>query len=378
MFYKETKYSYNDVTIAPAVLSEVMHRKECNPFIEGGKLPIFASPMSTVVDKKNFKTFEDNCLIPILPRCQCNSFSERFEYASQGKWAAFSLSEFEQYFCNEELIVGVTPYKVLIDIANGHMSYLYELVKKAKTLHGNDIIIMVGNVANPLTYEKCWKAGVSYIRCSVGTGSGCLTSTQLSVHYPIASLLDEMYQEKVKIAEGRGIDINTLPKIVADGGVRGYADVIKALSLGADYVMIGGEFSKLIESAAPPFLWNEKTDDIYELSDKEWETLREEGGYFFFTDESNEDHVPTAVYKRFYGMASREGQIDMNGEKTKTSEGKAKTFKCTTNIDKWVNNMEDYLRSAMSYLGIFDVKDLNPKNTKLYIMSNNTKESINK
>lgn len=258
------------------------------------------------------------------------------------------------------------------------MSYLYELVKKAKRLYGNNIIIMVGNVANPLTYEECWKAGADYIRCSVGAGSGCLTSTQLSVHYPIASLLDEMYQEKVKIAEGRGIDVNTLPKIVADGGVRGYADVIKAFALGADYVMIGGEFSKLIESAAHPFLWNEKTDDVYELSDKEWKTLKEEGGYFFFTDEDGEDHIPSAVYKRFYGMASREGQIDMNGEKTKTSEGKAKTFKCTTNIDKWVNNMEDYLRSAMSYLGIFDVKDLNPKNTKLYIMSNNTKESINK
>lgn len=378
MFYKETKYSYNDVTIAPAVLSEVMHRKECNPFLKDGNLPIFASPMSTVVDKKNFKTFEENSIIPILPRCQCNSFSERFEYASQGKWAAFSLSEFEEYFCKEDLVIGITPYKVLIDIANGHMSYLYELVKKAKRLHGNNIIIMVGNVANPLTYEECWKAGVNYIRSSVGTGSGCLTSTQLSVHYPIASLLDEMYQEKVKIAEGRGIDINTLPKIVADGGIRGYADVIKALALGADYVMIGGEFSKLIESAAHPFLWNEKTDDVYELSDKEWETLKEEGGYFFFTDEDGEDHIPSAVYKRFYGMASREGQIDMNGEKTKTSEGKAKTFKCTTNIDKWVNNMEDYLRSAMSYLGIFDVKDLNPKNTKLYIMSNNTKESINK
>lgn len=378
MLYKETKYSYNDVAIAPSVLSNVRHRSECNPFLNDGNLPIFASPMSTVVNNKNFKKFEENHIIPILPRCQCNTFSERFEYASQGKWAAFSLSEFEQYFCNEELVVGVTPYKVLIDIANGHMSYLYELVRKAKSLHGNKIVIMVGNVANPLTYEECWKAGVNIIRCSVGTGSGCLTTTQLSVHYPIASLIDEMHQEKVKIAESRGIDINTLPKIVADGGVRGYADVIKALALGADYVMIGGEFAKLIESAAPPFLWNEKTDDMYELSNKEWNTLREQNGYFFFTDENNEDHVPSVVYKRFYGMASKDGQIDMNGEKTKTSEGTTKTFKCTTNIDKWVDNMKDYMRSAMSYLGIFDVNDLNPSNTKLYIISNNTKESINK
>lgn len=378
MLYKETKYSYNDITIVPTVLSNVKHRKECNAFLADGNLPIFASPMSTVVDKKNFKTYEDNKIIPILPRCQCNTFSERFHYVSQGKWAAFSLSEFEEYFCNEELTMGVTPYKVLIDIANGHMSWLYQLVKKAKALHGNNIVIMVGNVANPQTYEECWKAGADYIRVSVGSGSGCITSTLTSIHWPIASLIDEMYKVKVSIAEGRGLNFDTLPKIVADGGIRGYADVIKALALGADYVMIGGEFSKLIESAAPPFLWNKKTDDIYELSDKEWKTLREQNGYFFFTDENNEDHISATVYKRFYGMASREGQIDMSGEKTKTAEGKAKTFECTTNIDKWVNNMEDYLRSAMSYIGVFDIKELNPKNATLYMMSPNTKESINK
>lgn len=173
MLYKETKYSYNDISIAPAILSNVRHRKECNPLLKDGNLPIFASPMTTVVNEKNFKTFEDNGIIPILPRCQTISFSDRFNYASQGKWAAFSLSEFEEYFCNEDFVVGVTPYKVLIDIANGHMTYLYELVSKAKQLHGDNIIIMVGNVANPKTYEDCWKAGADYIRVSIGTGNGC-------------------------------------------------------------------------------------------------------------------------------------------------------------------------------------------------------------
>lgn len=378
MFIKETKYSYNDIAIMPSVLSDVKHRSECNPFLNDGKLPIFASPMSTVVNKKNFKNFEENNITPILPRCQCNTFSERFEYASQGKWAAFSLSEFEQYFCNENLVIGVTPYKVLIDIANGHMSYLYELVNKAKWLHGSNIMIMIGNVANPKTYENCYEAGANYIRVSIGSGSGCLSSTQTAIHYGIASLIDEMYKEKALLAINRGIDINALPRIVADGGIRGYADVIKALALGADDVMIGGEFAKLIDSAAPPFLWNKKTDEVYELSDKERETLQEKNGYFFFTDENNENHISSAIYKKFYGMASKEGQIDMNGEKTKTSEGTSKTFKCTISLNKWANNMKDYLKSAMSYLGLFDVKDLNPSNTKLYLISNNTKNSINK
>ena len=44
-----------------------------------------------------------------------------------------------------------------------------------------------------------------------------------------------------------------MTKIIADGSIKGYSDVIKALSLGSDYVMIGGLFTSLIESAGDIF-----------------------------------------------------------------------------------------------------------------------------
>ena len=77
-------------------------------------------------------------------------------------------------------------------------------------------------------------------------------------------------------------------------------------------------------------------------------------------------------------MASRQGQIDMNGSKDKTSEGVCKKIKVTTNIDKWSDNMTDYLKSAMSYLGIKDITSLNPMNVETYVLSENAKNSINK
>lgn len=377
MFRKEVKYSYNDIAICPAVLSEVRHRNECNVMDYKGFLPIFASPMTTVINKDNYKTFEDNHIIPILPRSMNIPFSDRFTYASQGKWAAFSLEEFNKYFCNDEIINGTTPYKVLIDIANGHMTELYRLVKKAKKLHGDNIIVMVGNVANPKTYEECWRAGADYVRLSIGSGFGCISSTQLGIHYGIISLIDEAYNIKKKIAESRGLQFDSLPKIVADGGIRGYSDIIKALAVGADYVMVGSEFAKLIESAARPFIYD-KTDDTYRyLTDEEWATLKEHEGVFSYFGEDNREHSTTEMYKTFYGMASRQGQIDMSGKKTKTSEGNIKTIRMNTDITKWVDNMTAYMRSAMSYLNLFDIKELNPKNVDTYLLSFNTKNSIN-
>ena len=53
MLHNKVLYSYNDVMIEPAVLSEINSRSECNPF-KDGMLPIFTAPMSTVVNEKNY------------------------------------------------------------------------------------------------------------------------------------------------------------------------------------------------------------------------------------------------------------------------------------------------------------------------------------
>ena len=55
---------------------------------------------------------------------------DRIDYACDGKWAAFSLEEFENEFTKGE-VVTANNIKALIDIANGHVTILYELVRKA-------------------------------------------------------------------------------------------------------------------------------------------------------------------------------------------------------------------------------------------------------
>ena len=374
MLIKEMKYSYNDIAIVPAVKSNVEHRSECNPFtgqFNNSDLPIFTAPMSSVVNEQNFNLFEKNHIIPILPRNF--DLETRIDYLRRGKWTAVGLQEFEDLFINNDWDMEIYPdVNVLIDIANGHMSKLHDMIYYAKVKYkwSNRFKIMAGNIANPYTYVELAKAGADFVRMSIGSGSGCITSTQTGIHYPIASLIDETYQLK-KMLEKSG---DNTPMIIADGGIRNYSDVNKSLALGADYVMIGGLFSKLVESAAPTFYYDKDGVSIHEINPFEHKIDAYPDGTF----DIDEEYIVDNLHKVFYGMASRRGQEDINGEKKKTSEGIQKILPATTNLRKWSENMIAYMQSAMSYTNCLYLDDFNPENVDVIIISPQTKESINK
>ena len=386
------KYSYNDVMVEPAILSTINHRSECNPFDENGMLPLFTAPMDSVVGPPPFELFEKNGIIPILPRTE--SLENRLKFAYEGKWAAFSLLEFESEFtiADAKSELGVKTIRVLIDMANGHVARLYEAVRKAKGVYDDHIEIMVGNIANPETYRVCVESKVDYVRCSIGTGQGCITCSNTAIGYPIASLISEIAEIKNDIAQR--IDKDKLPKIIADGGIRNYSDIIKALALGADYVMVGSVFARMLESSALK---------IMERGDKKRIRLRfpieryrdinfRNGGWFArYTDEFIEemrrkgrtvtddtyDEKPLGeIYAKFYGMASKAGQIAMKGKKVHTSEGIEKTLPVTYTMATWVENFTDYIRSAMSYTNSRTLDDL--READVVVVSQNTYLSVNK
>ena len=377
---KKMTYGYNDISIQPARRSYIEHRSECLTK-KDGHLPIFAAPMSTVISDKNYNIFNSNGIVPILPRNI--DISIRDKYMKEGKWVAYSLSEFEEIINAYESFN--TPAHILIDVANGNMAKIFTLSKKAKQKFGKDnIIIMSGNIANPETYKEYCKAGIDYVRCGIGGGSGCITSSNVSIHYGVVNLLSEIYNIKKDIetyCKYETCEYQTVTKIIADGGIRNYSDVIKALALGADYVMIGSVFSKLIESCAITYGYD-KNNKMYTINPIDGKTtIRENDGYFSITrkdDDCGEGYMVDKLYKVFYGMASRRGQEDLFGKKKWTSEGTEKHFECTTNIDKWSKNMNDYLASAMSYCDIEDIHDFNPDNIETFLMSNNLQNSINK
>ena len=377
MLKTNIRYGYNDVMIQPAVVSDINHRSECNPYIEDGMLPIFTAPMSTVVDTQNYDLFYENHLFAILPRNI--DWEIRKEWIYKGKWVAVSLDEFEDFICHEaNFFQCPNDYhlRIVIDVANGHMKKIFMLSSLARIIHGNRLEIMSGNIANPMTYDEYCNACIDYVRVGIGGGAGCITSSNTGIHDGIASLLDEIDYIKVN----RRLKGKFCTKVIADGGIRGYSDVIKALALGADYVMIGSLLAQTVESAAPIYKKNRlgalATEPFSEVTTKDIRPLNEDKCLGKWIDKDGK--VYGHLYKEFYGMTSKYGQISINGEKTKTSEGIKKELEVTTNLDTWVENMTAYLRSAMSYCNITDVKRFTPSRVIVQVISNNTLNSINK
>ena len=379
-------YSYKDVTILPSIISNIEHRSSCNPYYDNGLLPLFTSPMDTVVGEENFSSFYNESIIPILPRTI--DVNKRLKNSTDGKWSAYSLSEFERLFCNGLNVIQSDSIFALIDVANGHMSKILDVSRRAKNLYGDKITIMAGNIANPQTYIQYAEAGIDYCRCGIGGGNCCITATQLGIFCPMATLISDIYNiKKFLLSQGK----KKLPKIVADGGVRNYDDIIKALALGADYVMCGSIFSKMMESSAPKFLWKDSKARL-RFPIERYKNLKFDGNNWVgnYTDEflaeleskgvkkdDNAQIVIGKVKSMYYGMASERGQIALNGSKTKTSEGNMKLLDVTYTMHGWSTNFKDYLRSAMSYIGCTRINDI-AECSEVIINSKNASESINK
>ena len=330
MIDKNIKYSLDDLTMIPAVQSTIDSRSECDPFDSLGMLPLITSPMYSVIDEINAHLFEENGIYAAYPR-KCQD-TEDFIWHESNKiptFKSYGLEEFIQKFLKQNEKIEIPVY-ACIDIANGHMIKLTETVRKAKEKYGNNLILMVGNIAHPDTYTVLSGAGADYVRLGVGTGNACITSCNSSCHYPMGSLIDECRKRKDRA------------KIIADGGMKNFDDIIKALGLGADYVMCGSIFNKAMESSGRTFV---------EISGFGIPDLSSPVDQYSESTMNSFKMQTTRYLKEYYGMSTKRAQKEMGNKMLKTSEGITKYVNVEYTLPQWTENFIHYLRTAMSYTG---------------------------
>jgi len=351
---------FNDILITPAVISTIRSRSEIKAYrVDIGEtswLPLFVSPMDTVIGLDNWELYLNNKMPICFPR---DIRPESFKEDDKGLLSAYSDVIFFSYSLEEASAMCEwlnsnknkdLEFNILIDIANGHMSHMVDVVERLR--ERTKVKIMVGNIANPETFRVLSEAGADFIRVGIGFGGGCLTAMNTGVGYSMAQLVKECADVKDKM-ESMG---DRTAMIVADGGFREYSDIIKALALGADYVMLGSILNKCLESSG----------DTY------WKGIKvspEIAGFLW--------RRKFKLEKKFRGMSTKEVQKKWGKAKLTTSEGVVRMRTVKYTLQGWTENFVDYLKSAMSYTNSRTLNDF-IGNVKWTVISQNAHNRFSK
>jgi IMP dehydrogenase/GMP reductase len=270
-------------------------------------------------------------------------------------FVSISLQEAEEELLKMQFTEEQKKIYICIDIANGNLQNLYNTCRHLKKAFKDKIEIMTGNVANPKAYKYYADNGIDWMRVGIGLGSRCITACNTSIYYPPATLLDELHREKILYAkENNGL---TPTKIILDGGITNFDEIQKALALGADAVMSGYIFA-LAEEACGEIGYSKTMEEFA----KENYITKEE--YEKLSEEEKKDLKP---FRDYYGMSTKKAQRIVNGKATRTAEGISKPVPVKYPIAKWVDNMQSYLRSAMTYTNSGNLEEFK-ENTQVIIL----------
>lgn len=314
LWSKPMNLGYDDVSIFPG-LSDIARGEttvrpkafndKCSPAI-----PLIASCMDSVTELEMIRAMNYLGGLGIHHR-YCET-AKLIEISNLGKYypiAIGTIKSSKNSTAITDLIRNDHNFFV-IDVAHGAHSAALDTIQFIKSKR-KEAIVVAGNVCSMETGKEAFKAGADAIRAGVGTGSACTTRTQIGVGMQIVSTLLELSELKYYYSPGI---------IIADGGIRNSADVVKAIACGADYVMLGNILAGCDESPG--------------------QTLCE--------------YPSTAPsYKIHRGMASYSALVDGNGKSPEDIVVEGTTVKVPLSgpVSKTIKQITESLRQAMFYVG---------------------------
>ena len=243
--------------------------------------------------------------------------------------------------------------KLCIDIANGYIPKLLDLVKEVRAKFPH-LLIMVGNVVTGDMTQDLILSGADIVKVGIGPGSVCTTRKLTGVGRPQLSAILEC----ADAAHGVG------GLVCADGGCTCAGDIAKAYGAGADFVMIGGMLAGTDEAAG-------------ELIEKIVQTNQ------LVPNDDNPDELcflrKKEKYKQFYGMSSQLAQEKHFGGMAcyRASEGKVVEVAYRGSAELVIQEILGGVRSTMSYIGARRLKDI-PKCTTFYRVNRQLNEVFGK
>ena len=144
-----------------------------------------------------------------------------------------------------EALVDAGVNAIIIDTAHGHSKGVIDTLKKVKSKYGEQIDIIVGNIATEQAAIELAKAGADAVKVGIGPGSICTTRIIAGVGVPQVSAIYNV---------AKAMEKYDIP-VIADGGIRYSGDIVKAIAAGADTIMAGSLFAGVAESPGSTIIY---------------------------------------------------------------------------------------------------------------------------
>jgi IMP dehydrogenase/GMP reductase len=328
--FKELNLSVKDVLLVPDC--GILKSRS-----EASLLPyMFSAPMDTVTGYDLAKVMIEHNQLPVLSRFldeseRIKAFFAFSNYKNNFWWAVSSDFDYEKNFL-EQLRAHIDPNEkinICIDVAHGDTDYMHEVYSKWRKLsYVKDI--MSGSIATSTAALRCIDSGCNYLRVGIGPGAACTTRLVTGVGVPQLSAIFDIYNSVNKAGLLDEI------MIIADGGITSSGDAVKYFAAGATHIMLGKLLSYSEESAG----WD-MPDLITAIK------LRSRN-----------------KVKKYRGQASKDFQLSQYGVAKNVEGESSQYFNPKYTYKELLEKFNDGLQSAISYLGIQDLSDINPKNVE--------------
>jgi len=135
-----------------------------------------------------------------------------------------------------------------IDSSDGYSEYQKKCALWIRERYGDKVVIGGGNVVAGDGFRYlAEEAKLDFIKVGIGGGSICITREQKGIGRGQASAVMDVVAERNKYFKETGIYV----PVCSDGGLVNDTQIIIALAMGADFVMMGRYFAMTDESPTP-------------------------------------------------------------------------------------------------------------------------------
>jgi len=185
---------------------------------------------------------------------------------------------------------------VIIDTAHGHSANVVTVLKKVKSKYP-ELEVVVGNIATGSAAKALVEAGADAVKVGIGPGSICTTRVIAGVGVPQLSAVMNV----AEALKGTGVPV------IADGGIRFTGDLAKAISGGADTIMMGSMFAGTEESPGETIIYQGRKFKTYRgMGSLEAMQKGSKDRYF----QAGEDDVKKLVPEGISGRVPFKGRLE--------------------------------------------------------------------